>query len=512
MEDSEYLIMMSPERFKAQHNIISKTSHEVLSIDRENKKVRIKNLVTSEEFDESYDILVLSQGAMPILPKSIPGITNENVFALRNVVDIKKIDDYIKNDNVKDVVVAGGGFIGIEVAENIKKSGKNVSIVEMANQVLAPFDFEMAQVIHKTLLDNGVNLILSDGLKEITEKSIVTNSGKEIKADTVIMSLAVASETGLAKGAGLEIGETGAILVNHNYQTSDEDIYAVGDAIEVSDFFTGKKRKLALAGPAQRQARSAADHIYGRISRNTGVIGSSAAKVFEKNTAPTGLNEKSCIKEGIEYDYVITTPSDKVSIMPGAATMIFNLIFAKPSGKILGAQAVGRGDVTKRIDVIATAIMMGATLEDLRELELCYSPVYSTARDVVNQAALVGENILTGEIKQVPVSKIRELVENNEAIIDVREEGEFGARHIKNAINIPLSRLRENLDKIPNDGRNLYVHCRSAQRSYFAANLLQKLGYKNVYNAGSFLLLSHYEYYTDITENREKILDRYNFN
>jgi len=509
---SENLVLMTPEQFKKQYNIIAKTSHEVLKVNAAAKTVTVKDLTSGKEFEEAYDVLVLSPGASPIVPASVKGHDKPHVFTVRNVVDIKKIDDYVQANKIDDIAVIGAGFIGMEVAENFRLAGKNVSLVEKLDQVMAPFDYDMAQILHKELHDKGINLILGDGIKEIGNDFIVLESGKKEKAHAVIMALGVRPETELAKTAGVTLGETGAILVDHNYRTNVDGIYAVGDAIEVTHFITNKKTRLTLAGPAQRQARAAADDMYRIPHRNTGVIGSSVIHCFDYNAACTGLNEKDCKKNGIQYDYVYVIPGDKVGLMPASNPLFFKLIFEKPSGRILGAQAVGKGNVDKRVDIIASFIMLNGTLEDLKELELCYSPMFGTAKDVVNHAALVGMNILNGVFKQVPVTMVRELVEKNACIIDVREPREFEMGHIINAVNIPLSQLRERMHEIPKD-KPVYVHCRSSQRSYNAICAMQGRGYKNVYNImGSFLGLSVYEYFNDIKNGRKPIVTKYNFN
>ena len=509
---SENLVLMTPEQFKKQYNIIAKTSHEVLKVNAAAKTVTVKDLTSGKEFEEAYDMLVLSPGASPIVPASVKGHDKPHVFTVRNVVDIKKIDDYVQANKIDDIAVIGAGFIGMEVAENFRLAGKNVSLVEKLDQVMAPFDYDMAQILHKELHDKGINLILGDGIKEIGNDFIVLESGKKEKTRAVIMALGVRPETELAKTAGVTLGETGAILVDHNYRTNVDGIYAVGDAIEVTHFITNKKTRLTLAGPAQRQARAAADDMYRIPHRNTGVIGSSVIHCFDYNAACTGLNEKDCKKNGIQYDYVYVIPGDKVGLMPASNPLFFKLIFEKPSGRILGAQAVGKGNVDKRVDIIASFIMLNGTLEDLKELELCYSPMFGTAKDVVNHAALVGMNILNGVFKQVPVTMVRELVEKNACIIDVREPREFEMGHIINAVNIPLSQLRERMHELPKD-KPVYVHCRSSQRSYNAICAMQGRGYKNVYNImGSFLGLSVYEYFNDIKNGRKPIVTKYNFN
>jgi NADPH-dependent 2,4-dienoyl-CoA reductase/sulfur reductase-like enzyme/rhodanese-related sulfurtransferase len=512
IEDADSLILVDPEDFITKYNIEARINSEVIGINRAEKKVVVRDLVKGNEYEESYDKLILSPGARPILPKSIQGIDRPNVFSIRNVVDIRRLNGYIVSKDIEQVAVIGGGFIGIEVAENLKMAGRKVTLIEALDQVMAPFDYEMAQLLHKEIVDNGIHLILNDGLKAVHDDFVELQSGKRVEAGAVVMAIGVSPEVDLARDAGLLIGKTGGIKVDHNYQTSDKDIYAVGDAIEVYNRLTQKETRLALAGPAQRQARAAADHIYGIPHKNNGVIGSSIVRIFNMNAASTGINEKTAKAEGIPYDYVYIIGNDKVGLMPDSNPMHFKLIYEYPTGRILGAQAIGRGNVDKRIDVVATLIHMGGTLEDMKELELCYAPLFGTARDIVNQAALVGLNILHGRFKQVPVYRVRELVEKGAFIVDVREEGEYKAGHLINAVNIPLSQLRERLDEIPKD-QPVYLACRSSQRSYNAVMALQNLGYTNIYNiSGSFLGICYYEYFTDMVTGRKKIVTDYNFN
>ena len=478
VKNSDALVMMSPEKFKKQYDIEARTDSEVLSVDREKKTIRVKNGCTGDVYEERYDILVLSPGASPIRPKSIEGVDRPNVFTVRNVTDIVNLKKFVTDCQIRDVAVVGGGFIGIEVAENLNMDGRHVSVIEAQDQ----------------LLDHGVDVIVNDGVSAIGEDSITLASGKAVRAGMTVLAIGVAPETGLAKDMGLELGETGAIKVDHNYRTSDPDIYAVGDAIQVFNRLTHKPSRLALAGPAQRQARAAADHMYGIPHNNKGVIGSCAVRIFDLNAAATGLNEKAAAEAGIPHDSVYIIPTDKVGLMPGSAPLHFKLVYEYPTGKILGAQAIGRGNADKRIDVIAAMISMGGTLEDLKELELCYSPVFGTAKDVVNQAALAALNLLYGRVRQVPVTKVRELV-----------------GHLKTSVNIPLSELRDRLDEIPRD-RPVYLHCRSSQRSYNACMALVNRGYRNVWNiSGSYLGICLYEYFTDVTTGREKIVTEYNF-
>lgn len=511
VENADSLVLMCPDQFKKQYDIEARVNSEVLKINRKEKNVLVKNVETGEEYTESYDKLFLSPGANAITPRSIEGITSEHVFTVRNVVDIRRLQTYLTEKNIENVAVVGGGFIGVEVAENLKMAGRNVSLIEAMDQIMAPFDYDMVQLLHKEMMDNGIEMILSDGVKAIHEKEVELSSGKKVKAEAVVMAIGVAPETGLARAAGLEIGVTGGIKVDHNYLTNDPHIYAVGDAIEVFHKLTGKPCRLALAGPAQRQARAASDHMYGIPHNNNGVIGSSAVKIFDINAASTGLNEKSLKAAGMSYDFVYIIPGDSVGLMPTSNPMHFKLIFEVPTGKILGAQAIGKGNVDKRIDVIATMITMGGTLEDLKELELCYAPPFGTAKDVVNFAALVGLNLLYGKFRQVPVTKVRELVEEGAFIVDVREPNEFKNGHLKSSVNVPLSEIRERMNEIPKD-QPVYLHCRSSQRSYNALLALQNEGFDNVVNiSGSYLGISLYEYFNDVLMGRDKIVTAYNF-
>lgn len=512
IEDAEDLILMEPERFLSQYNIEARVSQEVIGIDRTNKLVTVKKVFNGEEYTEAYDKLILSPGAAPVLP-AIKGIDEVNVFTIRNVVDIDRLNKFIKQNKLDDITVIGGGYIGVEAAENLREAGYKVTLVEAADQILRPFDYDMVQIFHKVLYDNGINLILGDKVDHFEKDRVFLASGKNISAKVVVMAIGVVPETRLAREAGLEIGETGAIKVNRNYQTSDPDIYAVGDAIEVYSALSNTMTKLSLAGPALKQARAAADHINNKTTSNKGYIGSSAIKVFDYNGASTGLTEGliKALDMKLKYDVVRIILSDKVGLMPDAAPMHFKLLYEIPTGKILGAQAIGKGDVTKRVDIIATAIKFGGTVEDLKDLELCYAPPFSTAKDIVNYSGYVGSNLLANDYKQVNVDKVRELVENNNVLIDVREEYEYKKGHIKGAKNIPLSELRQRVSEIPKD-KPVYLHCRTGQRSYNAVLALQNLGYRNVYNiTGSFLGLSFYEYFNDIATGREKIVTEYNF-
>ncbi len=510
--DSAELVLMEPIGFLKKFNIDARVNQEVVAIDPIKKFVTVKNLLTGEEYQESYDKLALSPGAEAVRPGVIEGINDDNVFVVKNVVDIDKLQRYIVQNDVTELAVVGGGFIGLEVCENLVKAGKKVHLIEALDQVMNPLDYDMVQLLHKEMYDNGVDLLLKERVVSIKEGKVFLDSGKQITAELVVMAAGVRPETTLAKQCGIELGETGAILVNRNYQTNYPDIYAVGDAIEVTHKLTGKKTKLALAGPAQRQARAAADHMFGKSHNNNGVIGSSCIHMFDLNVANTGLNEKQCEQFGFNYDVVYSIFGDRVKLIPGVSPIFFKLIYEVPTGRVLGAQAIGKGAVDKRIDVIATVIFMNGTLEHLKELELCYAPHFSLARDVVNQTALAALNLLQNDFKQVRVSDVRGLVEKGAFIVDVREEDEFAEGHIVGAKNIPMSQIRGRLDEIPRD-QPVYLHCKSSQRAYNVIRALQTLGFDNLYCiSGSFLGLCFHEYYLDQTTGREMIVTKYNFN
>ena len=516
VSDWEDLLMMTPAGLKKRFNLDVRVRQEVTAILREEKEVVVRDLASGGEYRESYDKLILAPGAAPLRPKSVAGQDGENVFSVRDVNDVRRLREYLETNAVSDVAVCGGGFIGMEVTENLVRAGYAVTLVGRNRQVMPRFDEDMAQLLHKELLDRGVTLRLGCEAREITPEGLraaVKATGEEffVPAGAVVMALGVTPETALAEKAGLRIGPTRAIAVNHNFQTSDPDIYAVGDAAETYDRLARRPGVLTQAGPAQRQARAAADHICGLNSVSRGFIGATCLRVFGLNAACVGLSAAAAEKAGIPCEIAYVLPSDKVGIMPDAETMAFKLVFEVPTGRILGAQAIGKGDAVRRVDVVGTLLSMNGTLEDLKELELCYSPVYGTAKDVVNLAALVGLNLLNGRMRQVRVDEVRGLVESGAYIIDVREKGEFARGHLKGAVNIPLSGFRERLDEVPRD-RPVYLHCRSSQRSYYACCQLRNNGWTNVFNiSGSYLGICLHEYYHDVADGREPIVTAYNF-
>lgn len=505
VNQTDALILNTPQSFLGTYNIEVRVSSQVISIDRKGKKVLVKDLVNDREYEETYDKLILSPGAEPVVPP-IKGIEDANLFTIRNVEDISRFYSFIKQKNAKKISVVGGGFIGVEVAVNLREAGYQVTMVEAMPQILRTFDYDMVQILQKEMLDKGVDLIVDDSVVAFEKSDLILKSGRRVEGDAVVMSVGVRPETSLAADCGLELNQRGAIKVDANYCTVDPDIYAVGDAIEVYNAITHKPMMLQLAGPAQKQARQAADHIYGRMVRNTGYIGSSCIKVFDYNAASTGLTAAQCEQEGIPYDYVYLLPMDKVSLMPDSQILHYKLIYEVPTGRVLGAQAISKGEAAKRVDIVATLIKFNGTVDDLRDLELCYAPPFSTPKDAGNIAGLVANNLLQGAFRQVHVDQVRNLVETGAYILDVRPEIMYKQGHIKNAVNIPLSQLRSRLDEIPKD-RPVYVHCRIGQSSYNAVMALQGNGFNNVYNvSGGFLGICSYEYFNDVTKNRTSII------
>jgi len=510
IEKAEDLVLMTPEKFDNQYNIDARVNSEVIAIDREKKELDVKELLTGKIYRESYDKLILSPGAQPIKP-NLPGIEKVNTFTIRNVVDIDRLQQTIKKIKPKHITVVGAGFIGIETVENLVEAGYSVTLVQSPDQVLKQFDYDLAQIMHKELIDHGVELILSDRVEGFGQDEVILKSGKRFNSEIIVFGIGVTPDSILAKEAGLRLGKRDTIWVDHNYKSSDPDIYAVGDAIQVYNPLSREYDMLALAGPALKQARAVAMHIHNIPVTYPGYIGASVVKCFNYNGATVGLNERSVKAMGIEYDYAFVVPKDKVGLMPDSEELHLKLLFEKPTGRIIGAQAIGRGNVDKRIDVISTVIRAKGTIDHLTDLELCYAPPFGSARDVVNMAGFVASNILHGTFKQRHMSTLRELLEQGAYVIDVREKEEWDAGHIVGAKLIPLSELRKRIDEIPKD-QDVYLHCRSGQRSYNAVLALQNRGYKNVYNlSGGFIELCFYEYYTDKTTARTPIVTAYDF-
>lgn len=492
------LILQTPESFKQTFDVDVRVFHEVLSIDKENKTIVVKKIETGETYTESYDKLILSPGAEPIKPP-IEGVNSERVFTLRNIPDTDQIKNYINKNNPKNAVVVGGGYIGVEMAENLHRAGVSVTVVEMQDQIIAPVDYDMACDIHDYIEREGITLLLKQAVKAIneTEEHLIVQLDKgEVEADMVILAIGVKPESTIAKNAELSVTDRGAIIVNENMQTSDPNIYAVGDAVEITDFVTGQKAVIPLAGPANKQGRIAADNICGINSRYGGTQGSAILKIFDMTVATTGINEKTAKKLGLNYDKVFTYSASHATYYPGALSMAIKTIFEKETGKILGAQVVGFGGVGKRCDVLATAIRFGATANDLTNLELCYAPPYSSAKDPVNMVGYVIENVLTGQVKHFHWHDIESIQEDRDVILlDIRPIFVYRNGHIDKSINIPLGELRERLEEL-DQSKKIYVNCQIGLTAYIACRILSQNGF-DCYN-----LSGGYRLYSSISQNK----------
>jgi CoA-disulfide reductase len=479
ISERDKLLVQTVEGMSQKFNLDIRNLSEVTKINRERKTVEVRNLSTDEIYEETYDKLVLSPGASPIKPP-IPGIeTAEALFTLRNIPDTDKIKSYTEMNKPKKATVIGGGFIGIEMAENLWDLGIEVTLIEMSNQIMAPIDYEMAAILHAHLREKGVNLILEDGVAafENNGKSVKLNSSKTIGTDMIILAIGVKPENQLAIGAGLKIGERGGIQVNEHLLTEDPNIYAIGDAIEVKDYINGHPTQIPLAWPANRQGRVVADHINGISAKYKGTLGTSIAKVFDMTVAATGNNEKLLKRIGIPFEVVHVHPGSHAGYYPGAFPISLKLIFDKESGKIYGAQAVSYDGADKRIDVIATAIKGGLTIFDLPDLELAYAPPYSSAKDPVNMAGYAASNIVDGLVETVQWHEINEIVQKGGLLIDVREPIEREMGYIEGSINIPLGELRNRLDELPVD-QTIYLTCQVGLRGYLGARILMQNGFK----------------------------------
>ena len=487
--DSAQLTLQTPESFWKRFHIQIRVRHEVIKIHPEEKTVDVRNLETGEEFSETYDKLLLSPGAKPILPNLAQPLL-EGVFSLRTVEDTFRIHTFIKEKHPKRVVICGGGFIGLEMAENLINQGIFVTLVQRENQVLTPLDEDMAGILPGILKRHGVNLKLGSSVigVERGENVLITKLQAEdsLSSDMVLFAIGVTPDTGLAREAGIALGIKGSIVVNDRMETSLSDIYAVGDAVEVKHRVSGAKSLISLAGPANKQGRIAADNICGGDSHFAGTMGSSILKLFDRTVASTGLNEKMACAAGICYGKVILSPNDHASYYPGAKTMTIKVLYEQKTLRILGAQIVGYEGVDKRIDVLATAIQAKMTALDLKDLDLAYAPPYSSAKDPVNMAGFMIENVATGKVKQFFTQDLLELLENEEVtLLDTRTAAEYERAHIEGMRNIPVDELRERLDEIPRE-KPVYVMCQSGLRSYIACRILSENGYDCYNFAGGY--------------------------
>lgn len=494
--DRSKLLLQTPEAMKKRFNIDVRVNSEVVSIDKTNKKITVKSS-DDTTYEESYDELILSPGSSPLKPP-IPGIDSPNIFTIWNIPDTDAIKEYVEKEQIKNTAIIGGGFIGIEMAENLHELGIKVTIIEMANQVMAPVDYEMAQFIHRHMESKGVELILGDGVKEFTQTEtgtkVVTGQGKEIPADMVILSIGVRPNSQLAKDAGLDIGARGGIVVDEYLKTSDPNVWAVGDAIQVTDYINNVDTMVPLAGPANKQGRMVANNICGGKEKYKGTQGTSVAKVFDLTVSTTGTNEKILQRLGKIYgkDYlsIHLHPGSHAGYYPGSETIHLKLIFSPDTGKILGAQAVGGEGVEKRIDVIATAIRFGATVDDLKELELSYAPPYSSAKDPVNMAGFTASNILSGDMSVIQYNEVESLDLNENIILDLRTPAERTLGYIPNSINIPVDELRDNLDKLDKT-KTIIAYCAVGVRAWIGVNILQRNGFKTKNLTGGYTTYSN---------------------
>ncbi len=491
IDKRDALLLQTPESLKERYNLDVRIFSEVLAIDSEAKNISVKNLQTEKIYTESFDKLLLSPGAEPIRPP-FEGINSNKIYTLRNIPDMDKIID--KTKNAESFVVVGGGFIGLEVAENLIEAGKKVKLIELGNQVMAPVDYDIASFVHEKAQQKGLELLLNVGVEKFNDKGktieVFLNNGTSIETDAVILAIGVKPETKLAKAAGLDIGETGGILVNEYMQTSHPDIYAVGDAIEVEHYIHHKKVLIPLAWPANRQGRLVADNIVlGNTCKYSGSLGSSILKFFELSVASTGLNEKFLKRNNIPYKTAIVTRGHHAGYYPGAKNMVLKIIFDE-EGKIFGAQAVGEQGVDKRIDVIATAIKGNLTVYDLPEIEITYAPPFNSAKDPVNISGYAAENILNGNLEMVNYDDFWQFVqENNAVILDVRTSKEFDGGHIEGAININVDDLRENIQNL--DKEKVYaIYCQVGLRGYLANRIMRNNGFKAVNLNGGYNLWS----------------------
>jgi NADPH-dependent 2,4-dienoyl-CoA reductase/sulfur reductase-like enzyme/rhodanese-related sulfurtransferase len=501
IKEREELLLQTPESFYNRFKIDVRVLSEAVKIDRQRKVVHIKNLKDNTEYEESYDKLILSPGAKPIIP-NIKGINRKNVFTLRNIPDTDKITEYIAEYSPRSAAVIGGGYIGLEMAENLYLRGLEVTVLEKASHVIGSLDFDTAVEVHNYIRSKGINLILGEAAEEITDspdgKTIIKTANREIKTDMIILSIGVTPDTALAEDCGLELAPNNAVITNEHMQTSDKDIYAVGDCVMVKNLVTGEPAHIPLAGPANKQGRIAADNICGIKSVYKGSIGSAILKFFDLTVAACGINERAAKASGLDYDKVFLYALSHAGYYPGARNISMKVLFENKSGRILGAQLVGFKGVDKRCDVLSAAIRHGFTAYDLEELELCYAPPFSSAKDPVNMAGFVITNIIEGIVKQYHWHDIDRLSKDeNVTLLDVRTEREAARGCLERSINIPLDSLRDRLNEL-DKSKPVYVVCQSGLRSYIACRLLSQNGF-DCYN-----LAGGYRLYESVTKEKEK--------
>lgn len=487
--DPQDLTLQTPESFFTRFRVTMKVRHEVTALHPDRKTVSVKNLETGEEFEESYDKLILSPGAKPTQPR-LPGVGLEKLFTLRTVEDTFRIKEYINTSHPKSAVLAGGGFIGLELAENLRELGMEVTIVQRPKQLMNPFDPDMASFIHSEMRRHGIRLALGHTVEGFEEKDggvdVLLKDEAPLHADMVVLAIGVTPDTALAKEAGLELGIKGSIVVNDRMETSVPDIYAAGDAVQVKHYVTGQNALISLAGPANKQGRIIADNICGGDSRYQGSQGSSVIKVFDMTAATTGINETNAQKAGLATDTVILSPMSHAGYYPGGRVMTMKVVFEKETYRLLGSQIVGYEGVDKRIDVLATAIHAGMKATQLKDLDLAYAPPYSSAKDPVNMAGFMIDNIAKGSLRQWHLKDADSLPRDGSVtLLDVRTPGEYSRGHIEGFKNIPVDELREHLDEIEKE-KPVYVICQSGLRSYIATRILEGNGYEAYNFSGGF--------------------------
>lgn len=505
VEQEESLILMTPEKFKGQYKIDAKVNSNVVSVNTKEKTIEVENVLTKELTIEKYDALVISPGADAIVPP-FKGLDKIDNFVLKTVPDVSKIMKFVKVKNPKHITVVGGGFIGLEAAENLRETGVKVTLIEGTNQIIPFVDREISYFGQAEMVKNGIEVILEDLVEGFDTRKVLLKSGREIETDGVILAIGVRPSTRFLKDSGIELTDKGYIVTNENYETTAKDVYAAGDAILVRHQLTEKLVPLAMAGPANKQGRLIADRINGRKIKNKGYIGTGVVKLFNMNIASTGLSEKMLKDSRLDYEVVYAAPPGIVGIMPGAHLVFSKLLFEKKTGKVLGAQFASVGAPDKRADVIATAIKANMTVEDLFDLELSYAPSFGTGKDVVNKIGYIASNLNEKLFKQIAFMETYDLLKAGAQIIDVREACEYNEGSIKGVVNIPMSEMRERLDELDKT-KPVYVHCRTGERSYNMTLMLQEKGFDAKNIAGAYEFIKVYEEvscYNDKT--REKIM------
>lgn len=489
--DREELTLQTPESFWSRFRVDMRVRHEVTAIHLDRKTVSVRDLETGREFEETYDKLILSPGARPTQPE-VPGVGLEKLFTLRTVEDTLRVREFVERHHPKSVALAGGGFISLELAENLRELGMEVTMIQRPKQLMNPFDPDMASFIHAKMRERGVRLMLGhtvEGFEAADGGIRVLLKGEEpVQADMVVLAIGVTPDTGLARAAGLELGVKGSIVVNDRMETSVPDIYAVGDAVQVRHFVTGEDTLLSLAGPANKQGRIAADNICGITSSYQGSQGSSVIKVFDMTAAVTGINEQTARRAGIDCDKVYLSPNNHAGYYPGGKVQTLKVVYERGSHRLLGAQIVGFEGVDKRIDVLATAIRAGLTALELKDLDLAYAPPYSSAKDPVNMAGFMIENLTAGLVKQFHWNELNALSRDPAVtLLDIRTAEEYGLGHVENSLHIPVDELRERLSEVP-AGKPVYVICQSGLRSYIACRILAQRGFDCWNLAGGYRL------------------------